>query len=137
MKFLKVPACLPLVQQALLLTGDPWAHTRICLQDKKVVILLAGRYAGKKAVILKYFDEGTSGRPYGHASVCVLSKEPRKVRTSASTRYKLGRGDWRGYRLLVAYDIGSTAENQAPTSRQRCIAWIKHWTANCYIVAAV
>ena len=54
----------------------------IGLQDKKVVILLAGRYAGKKAVILKYFDDGTSARPYGHASVCVLTKEPRKVNLS-------------------------------------------------------
>ncbi|KAK9801373.1 hypothetical protein WJX73_002675 [Symbiochloris irregularis] len=49
------------------------------LKDKKVVILLAGRYAGKKAVILKYFDDGTSSRSYGHASVCILAKEPRKV----------------------------------------------------------
>jgi ribosomal protein L14E/L6E/L27E len=45
-----------------------------------VVILLTGRYAGKKAVIVKNYDEGTSGRPYGHALVVGLAKEPRKVR---------------------------------------------------------
>ena len=50
------------------------------MQPGKVVILLGGRYAGKKAVIVKNFDDGTSSRPYGHALVCGLSKEPRKVR---------------------------------------------------------
>ena len=50
------------------------------LQAGKVVILLTGRYAGKKAVIVKNNDDGTSSRPYGHALVCGLSKEPRKVR---------------------------------------------------------
>lgn len=49
------------------------------LQAQKVVILLTGRYAGKKAVIVRNYDEGTSGRKYGHAVVCGLSKEPRKV----------------------------------------------------------
>ncbi len=44
-----------------------------------MVILLSGRFAGKKAVIVKNYDDGTSGRAYGHALVCGLSKEPRKV----------------------------------------------------------
>ena len=48
-------------------------------QPQKVVILLTGRYAGKKAVIVKNFDDGTSSRPYGHALVVGLAKEPRKV----------------------------------------------------------
>jgi large subunit ribosomal protein L27e len=45
-----------------------------------VVVLLTGKYAGKKAVIVKNYDDGTSTRPYGHALVCGLCKEPRKVR---------------------------------------------------------
>ena len=49
------------------------------LQPGKVVILLTGRYAGKKAVIVKNNDDGTTGRPYGHAIVAGLAKEPRKV----------------------------------------------------------
>ena len=49
------------------------------MQPGKVVILLSGRYAGKKAVIVKNYDDGTSSRPYGHALVCGLAKEPRKV----------------------------------------------------------
>jgi hypothetical protein len=49
------------------------------VQPGKVVILLTGRYAGKKAVIVKNYDDGVGARPYGHALVCGLSKEPRKV----------------------------------------------------------
>jgi ribosomal protein L14E/L6E/L27E len=48
-------------------------------QPGKVVIVLSGRYAGKKAVIVKNHDDGTAARPYGHALVLGLSKEPRKV----------------------------------------------------------
>merc|ERR1711924_286308 len=39
------------------------------LKNNKVVILLTGRYAGKKAVIVRNYDDGTSSRPYGHALV--------------------------------------------------------------------
>ena len=44
------------------------------VQPGKVVVLLTGRYAGKKAAIVRNYDEGTSGRKYGHAVVCGLSK---------------------------------------------------------------
>ena len=44
-----------------------------------MVILLTGRQAGKKAVIVKNFDDGHSSRPYGHALVLGLSKSPGKV----------------------------------------------------------
>ena len=50
-----------------------------CAQPGKVIVLLTGKYAGKKAVIVKNVDDGSSTRPYGHAVVCGLSKEPRKV----------------------------------------------------------
>jgi large subunit ribosomal protein L27e len=43
------------------------------------VILLQGRYAGKKAVIIKSFDDGTSDRRYGHCLVAGLKKYPSKV----------------------------------------------------------
>ena len=32
----------------------------------KVCVVLSGRYAGKKVVVIKQFDEGTKERPYGH-----------------------------------------------------------------------
>jgi len=48
------------------------------------VVLLNGRYAGRKAVIVKNFDEGTSSRPYGHALVCGIANYPKKARRCAS-----------------------------------------------------
>jgi hypothetical protein len=61
-------------------------------------VVLNGRYAGKKAVIVKNYDEGTSSRPYGHALVCGLSTYPRKVRErSADVFFSRARDDdgWR------------------------------------------
>ena len=89
-KFLKVSVCALRLSRALLLPQK--AHRRrdvartvflilvVLVQPGKVVIVLQGRFAGRKAVIVKNFDEGTSGRRYGHALVCGLAKEPRKVR---------------------------------------------------------
>lgn len=51
----------------------------ICVQPQKVVIMLQGRYAGKKAVIVKPYDDGSTQRKYGHALVCGLAKPPRRV----------------------------------------------------------
>ncbi|KAG1672113.1 hypothetical protein FOA52_001700 [Chlamydomonas sp. UWO 241] len=61
------------------------------LKPGKVVIVLAGRYAGKKAVIVKNHDEGTSSRPYGHALLVGLSKEPRKVVRKSSQKVQAKR----------------------------------------------
>lgn len=63
-----------------------WLPHVATLQPGKVVILLSGRYAGKKAMIVKNYDDGTSSRPYGHALVCGLAKEPRKVRQADGLR---------------------------------------------------
>jgi len=49
-------------------------------QPNKVVVVLNGRYAGHKAVVVKNFDEGTTSRPYGHALVCGIANYPRKAR---------------------------------------------------------
>lgn len=50
-------------------------------------MILGGKYAGKKAVIIRCYDDGQKGddtkgiasRSYGHALVCGLASEPRKV----------------------------------------------------------
>merc|ERR1711975_170577 len=46
------------------------------LKDGKIVVLLQGRYAGKKAVILKTNDDGGKERPYGHCVVAGVAKAP-------------------------------------------------------------
>ncbi|CAK7345224.1 unnamed protein product [Dovyalis caffra] len=49
------------------------------LKPNKAVIILQGRYAGRKAVIVKHFDDGTRDRPYGHCLVAGIKKYPSKV----------------------------------------------------------
>jgi large subunit ribosomal protein L27e len=41
--------------------------------------VLSGRFAGRKAVIVRNFDDGAAGRPYGHALVAGIDKYPLKV----------------------------------------------------------
>jgi large subunit ribosomal protein L27e len=42
----------------------------------KVVLVLAGRYSGHKAVIIKNVDNGTLDRPYSHAPVAGIDHYP-------------------------------------------------------------
>ncbi|CAI0555595.1 unnamed protein product [Linum tenue] len=49
------------------------------LKPNKAVVLLQGRYAGRKAVIVRSFDDGTRDRPYGHCLVAGIKKYPAKV----------------------------------------------------------
>ncbi|KAJ7595005.1 ribosomal L27e protein family-domain-containing protein [Mycena floridula] len=45
----------------------------------KVAIVLSGRQAGKKVVVIKQSDEGTKDRPYPHAIVAGIERYPSKV----------------------------------------------------------
>merc|ERR1712154_107192 len=49
------------------------------LKSGKVVLVLGGRFAGRKAVIVKNYDDGTGDKPYGHALVAGIDRYPRKV----------------------------------------------------------
>ena len=49
------------------------------LKPGRVVIMLTGKYAGKKAVILKVYYEGSKSRKFGHVLLAGISKYPRKV----------------------------------------------------------
>ena len=49
-----------------------------------VVIVLAGRHAGKKAVVVKTFDDGNSDKRFAHCLVAGLARNPRKVTRSMS-----------------------------------------------------
>ncbi len=54
------------------------------LKPGRVVIMLGGRYAGKKAVLLKMFYEGSTNRKFSHALVAGISRSPRKVHKGMS-----------------------------------------------------
>lgn len=49
------------------------------MKANKVVIVLSGRYAGRKAIILKTFDDGTSEKQFGQALVAGIERYPRRV----------------------------------------------------------
>merc|ERR1712079_209931 len=60
------------------------------MKSGKVVLLLSGRYAGRKAVIVKSYDDGTGDRQYGHALVIGMERYPRPV-TKNMSKTKLKR----------------------------------------------
>ena len=49
------------------------------MKSGKVVVVLSGRYAGRKAIIVKNNDEGSNDRPYGHALVAGIDRYPLKI----------------------------------------------------------
>ena len=49
------------------------------MKQGKVVLVLAGRYAGRKAIIVKPTDDGTTDKPFGHALVAGIDRYPRMV----------------------------------------------------------
>merc|ERR1712168_1062697 len=49
------------------------------MKPGKVVLVLNGRFAGRKAVIVRNYDEGQSDRAYGHALVAGIDGYPLKV----------------------------------------------------------
>merc|ERR1712071_212391 len=52
------------------------------IKSGRVVILTAGKYAGKKAVVVKENNDGSQDRLYGHALVAGIDRYPRKVTKS-------------------------------------------------------
>jgi large subunit ribosomal protein L27e len=50
------------------------------MKSGKVVLVLAGRYAGRKAVIVKNYDDASSDKQYGHALVAGIDRHPRPIK---------------------------------------------------------
>jgi large subunit ribosomal protein L27e len=55
------------------------------LKPGKVVLVLQGKYAGKKAVIVRNIDE-SKNRKYGHALLAGIARYPRKVSKTMDKR---------------------------------------------------
>ncbi|XP_020221499.1 60S ribosomal protein L27 [Cajanus cajan] len=73
------------------------------LKANKAVIVLQGRYAGKKAVIVRSFDEGTRERPYGHCLVAGIKKYPSKVIKKDSAKKTAKKSRVKAFLKLVNY----------------------------------
>ncbi|XP_059469997.1 large ribosomal subunit protein eL27 [Neocloeon triangulifer] len=54
------------------------------MKSGKVVLVLTGRYAGKKAIVMKNFDDGIADKPYGCALIAGIERYPRKVTKNMS-----------------------------------------------------
>ncbi|XP_037017925.2 60S ribosomal protein L27-like [Artibeus jamaicensis] len=60
------------------------------MKPRKVVLVLAGCYSGRKVVIVKTIDNGTSDHPYSHALVAGIDRYPRKL-TAAMGKKKIAK----------------------------------------------
>mmetsp|Transcript_92430 Transcript_92430/g.264072 ORF Transcript_92430/g.264072 Transcript_92430/m.264072 type:complete len:146 (-) Transcript_92430:99-536(-) len=58
------------------------------IKSGKVVVLLQGRYAGRKAVVVKTYDDGSADRKFPHAVVAGIDRYPRKI-TKAMDKKKI------------------------------------------------
>ncbi|THG10401.1 hypothetical protein TEA_022070 [Camellia sinensis var. sinensis] len=74
------------------------------LKPNKAVIVLQGRYAGRKAVIIRSFDDGTRDRPYGHCLVAGISKYPKKVIRKDSAKKTAKKSRVKAFIKLVNYN---------------------------------
>ncbi|EFC43857.1 predicted protein [Naegleria gruberi] len=54
------------------------------LKPGKIVIILQGRYAGRKAVIAKNFDDAANDKSFPHAVVVGIDQYPKSVTKSMS-----------------------------------------------------
>ncbi|KAI8062876.1 ribosomal L27e protein family-domain-containing protein [Gongronella butleri] len=70
----------------------------------KVVVILQGRYAGKKAVVVRNHDEGTKDRPYGYAVVAGVERAPLKVTGSMGKKKVAKRSRVKPFVKIVNYN---------------------------------
>ena len=74
------------------------------MKPGRVVILLAGRRAGKKAVIVKQFDDGKKGKTFGHALVAGVERAPLKVCKRMSSKRIKRRSTLKPFAKIVNYN---------------------------------
>jgi len=56
------------------------------VKSGKVVIILAGRHAGKKAVVIKNIEDGNDDKRFSHCLVAGIARGPRKVTRGMSKK---------------------------------------------------
>lgn len=70
-----------------LVPASPVSQLPLCsLKAGRVVIILQGRFAGRKAVIVQAYDDGHGDRKFGHAVVAGIDKAPKRVTRSMSQK---------------------------------------------------
>ena len=74
------------------------------MKSGKVVVVLGGRYSGKKGVVVKTHDDGSNDRPYGHALVAGIDKYPLKVTRSMSKKKVAKRTKLKPFLKVINYN---------------------------------
>ncbi|ORX41079.1 putative 60s ribosomal protein l27 [Kockovaella imperatae] len=69
----------------------------------KVAIVLSGRQAGKKVVVIQQRDDGTKERPYPHAIVAGIERYPLKVHKSMGKKKVARRSKVKPFIKVVNY----------------------------------
>ena len=73
------------------------------IKTGKVVIILAGRYAGKKAIVVKSYDEGTKEHAFPHALVAGIERAPLAVTKSMTKKKVLNRTKVKPFVKFINY----------------------------------
>merc|ERR1712170_172223 len=74
------------------------------IKSGRVVIVTAGKYAGRKAVVVKETNEGTKDRMYGHALVAGIDRYPRKVTKSMGKKKIASRNKLKPFIKVINYN---------------------------------
>merc|ERR1712025_154459 len=74
------------------------------MKPGKVVLVLGGRHAGRKAIIVKNHGEGTSDKPFSHALVAGIDRYPRKVTKKMSKRKIAKRSKIKPFLKVINYN---------------------------------
>ena len=91
------------------------------MKSGKVVVVLGGRFAGKKGLIVKTYDEGSNDRPYGHALVAGIERYPLRVTKKMGKKRVAKRTRIKSFLKVVNYN------HLMPTRQEHfslCVAYV-------------
>mmetsp|Transcript_30423 Transcript_30423/g.69166 ORF Transcript_30423/g.69166 Transcript_30423/m.69166 type:complete len:148 (-) Transcript_30423:2-445(-) len=85
------------------------------IKPGRVVVLLQGRQTGKKAIVVKTFDDGSKTRPFGHCLVAGVDRAPRKVHKRMSKKKIARRTAVKPFLKYVNYNHMMPTRYQVPS----------------------
>ena len=90
----------------------------------RIVVFTQGRQAGKKAVVVKVFDDGTKARPFGHALVIGIEKAPLAITKRMSQRKTAKRQRVKPFVQYVNFNHIIPTRYTLPSENFDCKSWI-------------
>ncbi|CAE7660603.1 RPL27B [Symbiodinium sp. KB8] len=74
------------------------------LKPGRVVVILAGRYAGRKGVVLNAYDKGRGDRKFGHALIAGIDRYPRRITRNMGTKTREDRMKIKPFVKFINYN---------------------------------